>query len=89
MKSGLDTLMELCEELFPGVQMSVYVPPSNIMTEGAEEFLIREYPNIKSISGIYFEDMYLDFYCVQEFDVRRMGLWSSPALSLAVLWTTT
>lgn len=80
MKSGLDTLMVLCEELFPGVQMSVYVPPSNIMTEGAEEFLIREYPNIKSISGMYFEDMYLDFYCVQEFDVREDGVVEQPRI---------
>ena len=80
MKSALDTLVELCEELFPGVQLSVYVPPSNIMSEGAEEFLIREYPDIKTISGIYFEDMDLDFYCTQEFDVREDGVVEQPRI---------
>ena len=80
MKSGLDTLMELCEELFPGVQISVYVPPSNILSDGAEDFLAREYPNIRSISGIYFESADLDFYCVQEFDVRADGVIEQPRI---------
>lgn len=80
MKSGLDALMALCEELFPGVQISVYVPPSNIMSEGAEEFLIREYPNIQTISGIYFEGSDVDFYCVQEFDVREDGVVEQPRI---------
>lgn len=80
MKSALDTLVELCEELFPGVQLSVYVPPSNMLSEGAEEFLIREYPNIKSISGIYFDGMDVDFYCTQEFDVREDGVVEQPRI---------
>lgn len=80
MKSGLDTLMELCDELFPGVNMTVYVPPSNIMSEGAEAFLIREYPNIKSISGTYFESLDIDFYCVQEFDVLESGVVEQPRI---------
>lgn len=80
MASGIETLMELCEELFPGVRMSVYVPPSNIMSEGAEEFLLREFPNIQSVSGIYFEGDDLDFYCVQEFDVREDGVVEQPRI---------
>lgn len=80
MKSGLDTLMELCENLFPGVQFSVYVPPSNMLSEEAEEFLIREYPNIKSISGIYFDGMDVDFYCTQEFDIREDGVVEQPRI---------
>ena len=80
MKTALDTLMELCEDLFPGVQISLYVPPSNMLSEGAEEFLIREYPNIKSISGIYFDGMDVDFYCTQEFDVREDGVVEQPRI---------
>lgn len=80
MASGLDALMELCRELFPGVQMSVYVPPSNIMSDGAEAFLTREYPNIRSISGTYFDDVGIDFYCVQEFDVREDGVIEQPRI---------
>lgn len=80
MKSGLDALMDLCAKLFPDVTISVYVPPSNIMSEGAEEFLIREYRNIRTISGIYFESADLDFYCVQEFDVRPDGVVEEPRI---------
>ena len=80
MKSALDTLMELCDELFPDVQISLYVPPSNMLSEGAEEFLIREYPDIKSISGIYFDGMDVDFYCTQEFDVREDGVVEQPRI---------
>lgn len=80
MKSALDTLVELCEDLFPGVQISIYVPPSNILSDGAEEFLIREYPDIKTISGIYFKDADLDFSCTQEFDVREDGVVEQPRI---------
>lgn len=80
MASALDTLFELCDELFPGVEMSVYVPPSNIMSQGAQEFLIREYPQIRSISGIYFESNDLDFYCTQEFDVGENGVVEQPRI---------
>ena len=80
MESALDALMELCDDLFPGVQFSLYVPPSNMLSEGAEEFLIREYPEIKSISGIYFEGMDVDFYCTQEFDVREDGVVEQPRI---------
>lgn len=80
MASALDTLLDLCDELFPGVEMSVYVPPSNIMSEGGQAFLILEYPQIRSISGIYFESADLDFYCTQEFDVLESGVVAQPRI---------
>ena len=78
MASAFDTLLELCDELFPGVEMSVYVPPSNILSDGGQAFLIREYPQIRSISGSYFEEEDLDFYCTQEFDVGENGVVDQP-----------
>ena len=81
MKSGLDKLMELCDKLFPGVKMSVYVPPSNLLSDGAEAFLAREYPNIRTISGIYFPDAMLDFSCTQEFDVTPEGVVAQPRIT--------
>ena len=80
MESALDTLMELCAELFPGVKISVYVPPSNVMSEGGTEFLIETYPGIRSISGIYFGMDDLDYYCVQEFNVRPDGVVEQPRI---------
>lgn len=80
MKSSIDALMDLCDELFPGVQMSVYVPPSNIMPESSQAFLSQQYPNIRSISGIYFKDGDLEYYCTQEFDVKEDGMIDQPRI---------
>lgn len=80
MKSGIDSLIELCDRLFPGVNINVYVPPSNIMSDGAEEFLAREYPGIRTISGIYFDSDDIDFYCTQEFDVTPEGIVAQPRI---------
>lgn len=80
MESAMDRLIELCAELFPGVQISVYVPPSNIMSDGAEDFLAETYPEIRSISGVYIGMDDLDFYCDQEFDVRPDGVVEQPRI---------
>ena len=81
MKSAFNELESFCEELFPDVKMQVYVPPSNILSKEGREFLLREYPQIKTISGIYFQDADLDFTCVQEFDVSSNGVVDQPRIS--------
>ena len=81
MKSAFDELKSFCEELFPDVKMQIYVPPSNILSKEGREFLIREYPQIKTISGIYFKDADLDFTCVQEFDVASNGVVDQPRIA--------
>ncbi len=78
MKNAFDTLIDFCDELFPGVEMSVYVPPSNLLSKEGKEFLMKEYPYIKTISGIYFEDDDLDFSCTQEYDVLENGVVDQP-----------
>ena len=78
MKSAFDELVDFCDELFPDVPMSVYVPPSNILSIEGRNFLIKEYPQIKTISGIYFEDAAVDVSCVQEFDVSKEGIVDQP-----------
>lgn len=73
MESAFDSLVDLCDELFPGVNISLYVPPSNIMSEEGQNFLLNTYPHIKTISGIYFPDGDFKFNCTQEFDVLPDG----------------
>lgn len=80
MESAFDELVDLCDELFPGVDMSLYVPPSNIMSKVGEDFLFRTYPHIKTISGIYFPDGDFKFGCVQEFDVLPDGRVYQPRI---------
>lgn len=81
MKKAFDALVKLCAELFPNMEFSVYVPPSNLLSDKGREFLITYYPQIKTISGIYFEDAEydeIDFSCLQEFDVKEDGVVDQP-----------
>ena len=81
MKTAFDTLAKFCKELFPDTEFAVYVPPSNLLSKKGREFLLANYPQIKTISGIYFEDgeySELDFICVQEFDVDANGVVDQP-----------
>ncbi len=81
MKSAFDELIELCDTLFPDAEFSLYVPPSNLLSDEGRKFLIKEYPHIKTISGIYFEDIAdaeLDFGCMQEFSVDENGIVDQP-----------
>lgn len=81
MKSAFDELIELCDTLFPDAEFALYVPPSNLLSDEGRQFLIREYPHIKTISGIYFEDIAdaeLDFGCTQEFSVDKNGIVDQP-----------
>ncbi|MBQ4527211.1 MAG: DUF2194 domain-containing protein [Clostridia bacterium] len=78
MKSAFDELVDFCDELFPGIDMAIYVPPSNILSSEGRNFLLEEYPQIKTISGIYFEDADIEFSCVQEFDVSPDGIVDQP-----------
>ena len=80
MKTAFDDLIELCNELFPDVEMTVYVPPSNLLSKEGKEFIINEYPNIKTLSGIYFIDDYLDFSYVQEFGITPEGVVEQPRI---------
>ncbi len=81
MKSAFDELIELCDTLFPDAAFSLYVPPSNLLSDEGRAFLIKEYPHIKTISGIYFGDIAdaeLDFGCTQEFSVDENGVVDQP-----------
>lgn len=80
MKKGFDHLIDFCDELFPDVEMSVYVPPSNLLSKEGRAMLAKEYPHIKTISGIYFKDTNLDFACTQEYDVGEDGIIDQPRI---------
>ncbi len=80
MKTAFDELIDFCDGLFPDVEMAVYVPPSNLLSKEGKEFLLKEYPHIKTVSGIYFEDDILDFGCIQEFCVSKTGVVDQPRI---------
>ncbi len=80
MERAFDSLVDLCDRLFPGVDVSLYVPPSNIMSSVGEEFLLETYSHIKTISGIYFPEDDFKFGCTQEFEVLPDGRVRQPRI---------
>lgn len=83
MKKAFDDLVSFCDTLFPDVEFSLYVPPSNMLSLEGRDFLLKEYPRIKTISGIYFNDAAdedLDLTCVQEFAVDENGIVDQPRI---------
>ncbi len=73
-------LTDFCDELFPGVEMSVYVPPSNLISDEGREMLITEFDQIKTLSGIYLPDDVLDFALLQEYEVDENGIVDQPRI---------
>ena len=77
---AFDHLVAFCEELFPSVPMAVYVPPSNLLAQEGRDILIEEYPQIRTLSGIYWPDDVLDFCLLQEFEVDENGIVDQPRI---------
>lgn len=80
MIKAFDQLVNLCDRLFPNVEMSVYVPPSNLLSDEGKAMLMREFPQIKTFSGIYLPDDVLDFALLQEFEVYENGVVDQPRI---------
>lgn len=73
-------LIDFCDRLFPDANMSVYVPPSNLLASEGREILLNNFSQIKTLSGIYLPDDVLDFALLQEFEVDENGVVDQPRI---------
>lgn len=80
MEQSFQHLIDFCDELFPNVEMSVYVPPSNLLSDEGRQMLLEEFKEIKTLSGIYLPDDVLDFCLLQEFEVDENGIVDQPRI---------
>lgn len=80
MKKGLTELYSFSKELFPDLTFSVYVPPSNIISETGIRTLLEACPEIKVISSSYMKDAHGRVY-EQEFTVDNTGLIHAPRIT--------
>lgn len=78
MKRAFDEMIRFTGELYPDVSPTIYVPPSNILSPEGRAFLVKNYPQVKLISGLYAEDPFI--YC-QEFEVSEDGIIEFPRLT--------
>ncbi|MBO7217990.1 MAG: DUF2194 domain-containing protein, partial [Clostridia bacterium] len=77
---AFDHLTDFCDELFPDTEMSVYVPPSNLLSSEGREILLENFKQITTLSGIYLPDDVLDFALLQEFEVDKNGIVDQPRI---------
>lgn len=75
MKQSISALEAFCREVFPTAQMSVYVPPSNILSLEGRKMLGQEFSDIRTVASLYFSD---DFGYAQEFEVAQDGVVEVP-----------
>lgn len=80
MEKAFRHLVDFCDELFPDVKMGVYVPPSNLLTEDGKQMLLKEFPQVTTLSGIYLPDDVLDFALLQEYEVDKNGVVDQPRI---------
>lgn len=77
MRDGFEELLEFGKEQFPAAKMSVYVPPSNVLSEEGRRMIAEEFPEIKTIASNYFSGEYA---YVQEFETADDGLVEEPRI---------
>ena len=76
--NSLNELIRFTNSLFPTEEKSVYVPPSNILSVEARDFIVKKYPQIKVIASSYFSKT---FEYEQEFAVANDGMIEEPRIS--------
>ena len=77
MKKAVKELIHFGEDTFPSVSMSVYVPPSNVLSAEGREMLAKDFPEIRAIASNYFTGEYA---YVQEFEVAKDGIVEQPRI---------
>lgn len=83
--NALTEVLNFTQTLFPDNQVSVYVPPSNILSEEGRELLHTEFPQIKTISSLYIEGEII----YRNLKSRRTASWNSPVSFPAPCWIST
>lgn len=78
MENAMDEVTRFVHQVFPEGDHSVYVPPSNVISDEGRELLVEKYPEIKAISSVYFGS---DLAYSQEFQVSDDGMIDIPRLT--------
>lgn len=78
MTESLSELQEFTSGLYPSQEFSVYVPPSNILSEEGRSVLKEQFPNIQMIASTYLVG---DCVYTQEFAVASDGIVETPRIT--------
>ena len=82
MKDAVQELVEFEEEQFPEAIKSVYVPPSNVISEEGRSVLVNSFPQIRTIASNYFGG---EMAYEQEFGVAEDGIVEQPRITAGAI----
>ena len=77
MEKAVDEVIRFGKKMFPATELSVYVPPSNVLSEEGRKLLGEKFPEIRSIASNYFSG---EFAYVQEFETAEDGIVEQPRI---------
>lgn len=80
MKAAVEELDSFLEELYPSAPRSVYVPPSNVLSNEGRKMLAEDFPQIRTIASNYLFNQNDPFVYQQEFEVADDGIVEQPRI---------
>lgn len=78
MKDAMTELISFADELFPSIEKSVYVPPSNMLSAEGRKMISEHFPEIRTIASRY---LVFDSLYHQEFEVAEDGIIEQPRIT--------
>lgn len=79
--SGFKELMRFSKALYPQATLSVYVPPSNILSAEGRAYIGSLYPEVRTVSGTYFKEGDSVLPYVHEYSVAEDGIVELPRVT--------
>ena len=76
--AALTNTIDLQHQLFPGMEMHTYVPPSNVLSKEARAVIRENFPKVNSISGVMVNGIY---QLEDDFGVAEDGFINIPRIS--------
>lgn len=85
MAASLSELRGIAEELFPGVKLYTYVPPSNYLSAEGRQAVKEALPDLQVISGVYTMEGEEGAVYVQDYVVAEDGIVEFPRATAGML----
>lgn len=87
MVAAIRKLSEIAREMFPGVRLQVYVPPSNYLSQMGRRAVKEALPSLKIVSGVYTSEGEIGAVYVQRFEMAEDGIAEFPRVTAGMLPT--
>lgn len=85
MAASIRRLAEITKEMFPGVSLTSYVPPSNYLSAEGRAAVAEALPDLKVISGVYTSEGSEGDVYVQSFGIAEDGIAEFPRFTSGML----